>query len=97
MIEDPWKHLMSVEDDFSDSLKPQVGDSIINPAPDVPDSLDATQEMSNYSFNDNSKLQETSEGVNLSDLTKEDIDSNALSDSMIPLVGDSILSRNTAN
>ena len=46
MLEDPWADLMpqKMEDEseisLSDSLKPQVGDSLINPAPEVPESLD---------------------------------------------------------
>ena len=100
MIEDPWKDLMPAENQLSDSLQPQVGDSIIaaiNPAPDVPDSLSNTQEMSTYSFNADSTVKETSELANVSDLSKGDIEANGLSDSMIPLVGDSILSRNTTD
>ena len=100
MIEDPWKDLMPTENQLSDSLQPQVGDSIIaaiNPAPDVPDSLNNTQEMSTYSFNADSRVQETSELGDVSDLAEGDKEANGLSDSMIPLVGDSILSRNTTD
>ena len=44
MLEDPWKDLRSKSQNtsLSDSLKPQVGDSFINPAPDVPDNLSST-------------------------------------------------------
>ena len=67
MIEDPWADLLRQKDinyqnyddtsadaSLSDSLMPQVGDSIINPAPDVPDTLDQsynTEDLSKYSFN----------------------------------------------
>jgi len=110
MIEDPWADLMRQKDrnyqndaefnadaSLSDSLMPQVGDSIINPAPDVPDNLDQTlEDMSKYSFNSD-KDNADDAGENRSEITlneSENSDKIALSDSLIPLVGDSILERN---
>jgi len=109
MIEDPWADLIRQRDrnahidselnadtSLSDSLRPQVGDSIINPAPDVPDSLDHTlEDMSKYSFS--SDKDNAGTGENPSDITLNESgnsDKIALSDSLIPMVGDSILERN---
>merc|ERR1711978_612122 len=112
MIEDPWADLLcqkernsqndselNADSSLSDSLRPQVGDSIINPAPDVPDSLDQTlEDMSKYSFNsDKDNADNAGAGENPSEITLNESgnsDKIALSDSLIPLVGDSILERN---
>lgn len=109
MIEDPWAGLyqkdskieqnydMNADTSLSDSLMPQVGDSFyqINSAPDVPDNLDqtlnATEDLSKYSFNsDNANV----ESENQTENEEQNCGNVALSDSMIPLVGDSILERN---
>jgi len=114
MIEDPWAGLLRQKDrnyqndsdwnadaSLSDSLMPQVGDSIINPAPDVPDTLDqsyTTEDMSKYSFNsDKDNANNAGAGENPSEITLNESDNSdkvAMSDSLIPLVGDSILERN---
>ena len=109
MIEDPWAGLyqkdskieqnydMNADTSLSDSLMPQVGDSFyqINSAPDVPDNLDqtlnATEDLSKYSFNsDNANVESENQHEN----EDQNCGKVALSDSMIPLVGDSILERN---
>lgn len=88
---------MNADTSLSDSLMPQVGDSFyqINSAPDVPDNLDqtlnATEDLSKYSFNsDNANV----ESENQTENEDQNYGKVALSDSMIPLVGDSILERN---
>ena len=35
---------------LSDSLRPQLGDSMINPASDVPENLDDTNDLGKYSY-----------------------------------------------
>ena len=108
MIEDPWaglyknsdqncKNEKSFDTSLSDSLMPQVGDSFyqINSAPDVPEDLDqtlnATEDLSKYSFNSDSA---NVESENQPENEDQKCGKVALSDSMIPLVGDSILERN---
>jgi len=88
---------MNADTSLSDSLMPQVGDSFyqINSAPDVPDNLDqtlnATEDLSKYSFNsDNANVESENQPEN----EDQNCGKVALSDSMIPLVGDSILERN---
>ena len=107
MLEDPWADLMmaSAHMDNSvsnDSLMPQVGDSFIDPAPDVPDILENNAEdLSAYSFteplNEAPKTEIASDRTTTSiDHNDIDKDINVMSDSMIPQVGDSILERNEA-
>ncbi len=108
MLEDPWANLgknsskfsessknsFSVNDSLSDSLRPQVGDSVINPAPEVSDSF--VDDPSQYSFNsEKNDAQTTKQSSTSDDMTlSSEIQEPSLSDSMIPLVGDSILERN---
>ena len=79
------------------SLNAQVGDSVlINPAPDVPDVLDDTNDLSKYSYSsekpdpemhsENTQVEEEDDDETFNDRPN-------LSDSMIPLVGDSIMER----
>jgi len=112
MLEDPWASLyqrdkyehgddVNADTSLSDSLMPQVGDSIINIAPDVPDNLDqdlnqdATQDLSKYSFNsDNANVESENQTREMTLSEELNCGKVAMSDSMIPLVGDSILERN---
>lgn len=111
MLEDPWSQLMnknnSANQSLSDSLKPQLGDSMmINPAPDVPDSLeeDSNNDLSKYSYNSDkpdANVAEMYPENNLDVEVPEEEENESfqrpnLSDSMIPLVGDSILEREDA-
>ena len=85
----------------NDSLMPQVGDSFIDPAPDVPDNLENNAEdLSAYSFTEPleeaPKTEEAASDRTTTSIDHNDIDKdiNVMSDSMIPQVGDSILERN---
>ena len=71
---------------------------MINPAPEVPENLDDTNDLSKYSYT--SGLDQ-SRNLNEESILEENDDENDtldgkpnLSDSMIPLVGESILERN---
>ena len=89
---------MNMDASLSDSLRPQVGDSFINPAPDVPDTLDqseSTEDMSKYSFNSDNANSDGANQSSESNLNENEICGKVpMSDSLIPLVGDSILERN---
>ena len=93
MLEDPWADLMMADNSVSnDSLMPQVGDSLIDPAPDVPDNLESnTEDLSAYSYNE--PVEEATDRATSIDHNNDDVDKdiNVMSDSMIPQVGDSIL------
>ena len=98
MLEDPWADLMMADNSVSnDSLMPQVGDSLIDPAPDVPDNLESNiEDLSAYSYNE--PVEEATDRATSIDHNNDDVDKdiNVMSDSMIPQVGDSILERNDA-
>ena len=112
MLEDPWANLVKKNDlnesiaseehnqSLSDSLRPQFGDSMINPAPDVPENLDDTNDLSKYSYTSDQGLDESRMNLNEESITEENDQNDTLegkpnlSDSMIPLVGESILERN---
>ena len=112
MLEDPWANLVKKNDlnesiaseehnqSLSDSLRPQFGDSMINPAPDVPENLDDTNDLSKYSYTSDQGLDESRLNLNEESISEENDQNDTLegkpnlSDSMIPLVGESILERN---
>ena len=102
MLEDPWAHLYPKDDtklsnenanaSLSDSLRPQLGDSFINPAPEVPDDLENTNDLSAYSYS-------SEKGEQIGNDDEIPVDENEdsgrqVSESMIALVGDSLLERN---
>ena len=110
MIEDPWVHLISKNSDditdesyeqqnsLSDSLRPQLGDSFINPAPEVPDDLNNTADLSKYSFNPGHPeggVSEENSSVSVLDDGYDNAKKKIVSESMIALVDDSLLERNT--
>ena len=81
-----------------DSLRPQVGDSFLNPAPDVtlpeddPDT--PAEDSSKYSSFTSATGGDEDKSGDPND--SSDIQRPSFSDSMIPLVGDSILEKNSA-
>ena len=72
MLEDPWSNLVKKSDlnesiafdehnqSLSDSLRPRIGDSTINPALDVPENLVNTNDLSKYSYTFDQGLDESS-------------------------------------
>ena len=77
MLEDPWSNLVKKDDlnesiasdennqSLSDSLRPQLGDSMINPASDVPENLDGTNDLSKYSYTSDQGLDENDKPVDI--------------------------------
>ena len=89
MVEDPWASffdtqsevdLLNASESNNDSLMPQVGDSFIDPAPDVPDSIgDNSEDLSTYSFTEPSNEESTSVEKSNEDtisIEKSEIDSS---------------------
>lgn len=98
MLEDPWAEFSKDRpESLSDSLRVQVGDSFINPAPFVPDTLESTGDVSQYSSFSSDKLEAVGEESTVADPNLSVTGSEKLSDSMVPMVGDSILERNNVD